>query len=213
MVPISAAYYQIQHQPQSKQLMSNSSRMYNDPSYLTIFHASGRFPAIHDDIYNAILQTIEDWDKKIVFDLGSSIGLLSTRLARKFHTVYGIEPSNDIQKSPPSPNAHFIQRKITPNTLDMLLQLYKPNVIVARRVFPEIANGDAEVMKLIAETIAFHNIQWVVIEGRIFSDRSTNILASVNAEKSYFKEWYAEEFGLGNIVILKFKNGHNSKTI
>jgi hypothetical protein len=55
-------------------------------------------------------------------------------------------------------------------------------VIIARRIMPELFGADLDLGKRFAADMAAAGIREILIEGRVVSARSTNALASIDAE-------------------------------
>lgn len=188
--------------------------MFNDEKYLQEYRERGVFPKIHNEIYTAIIQNIEDRGVT-VFDLGSCTGLLSLRLARKFKHVLGIEASKaDIERSITAPNVTYHFGKVTAETMEVHLAEWSPKVIVARRVFPEIANGDVMVIRKLNHLFVKYGVEYIAIEGRIARPNQVNVLASVLDEEHLFTPEYKRIYKFNNVIILQLQQpGSSAKSV
>lgn len=177
---------------------------FNDQQYLDDYLTWGEFPKIHDDIYYHTIKHCKDKHVNVL-DFGSCTGLLSLRLGKFYDNVIGLEPSvQDYDRSiRTAKNVDYINTRITPFSLDIMLDKFKSNLIVARRVFPEISEGSHETMSEIARIITKYKVKHISIEGRKESINSRHILSNVNKECEYFKG-YNILSSYKNCVILEY---------
>lgn len=145
---------------------------FDSAEHLYDWQRSGRFPNIHDGIYNLIRSDVGPADGTLL-DLGSSTGLLTRRLGQAGFTVLGVEAdANAIEAGRTAGTySHTIPVRrwvLTPNQLDAfgdLLRAEGVTIVVARRVIPEL--DDAGVTPpLLAATLANSGVRHLFVEGR-----------------------------------------------
>ncbi|WP_416565068.1 hypothetical protein [Nocardia testacea] len=118
---------------------------YDSAEHLYDWQRNGRFPKIHDDIYNLVRSEVGPEDGAVL-DLGSSTGLLTRRLEQAGFDVVGIEAdANAIEAGRTAgtyagsvPVRHWM---LTPNQLPefgIFLRSARIKTVVARRVLPEL---------------------------------------------------------------------------
>lgn len=183
--------------------MKNKQQVrFNDEKYIEDYKNLGIYPKIHNDIYFSIIMNIKN-KELTVFDLGSCTGLLTIRLANYFNKVIGIEYSKeDMLKSIAKPNVDYVNTKINDLTINKLIVEYKPDLIVCRRVLPEISDNNEDNIVNFVDTISKHKIKFIAIEGRQVSIKSTHLLSSIDKEISYFTD-YKQIDRYKNVSILK----------
>lgn len=176
---------------------------FNDNTYIDNFNEFGVFPKIHNDIYFTIIKNIKD-NQLTVFDLGSCTGLLTIRLSNCFKKVVGIElKKDDIEKSLTRDNVTYVNMKLNAANINDLINQYNPELLVCRRVLPEISDNVEQHIVDFSNVITKHKIKYLAIEGRQVSNKSTHLLSSVEKEISYFKS-YIEIDRYKNVSILKY---------
>lgn len=166
---------------------------FNSEQHLVTWQDKKRFPAIHDDIFHAILTYGKG---KSFLDLCCSTGLLAERI--KQHLVYdviGIDADEaainlaDLSgiKVP------LICLKIVPETakeLAKIIEKFKIDTVVARRCFPELFGNDIEFGEVFAEILSQVGVKEIFIEGRIATKTATNALATLEDECQLVSKYY-----------------------
>lgn len=176
---------------------------FNDDAYLQEFKQSGKFPKIHDDIYFTIVKNIKDKDITVL-DLGSCTGLLTVRLSKYFNEVIGVEASKvDMNKSIIKQNTTYLNTDINDISIQMIIDVYKPKLIVCRRVLPEISNNNEQEFCKFVDTITENKIEYLAIEGRQLSKNSVHFLSSIDKEISFFYKYRVID-KFKNVAILKY---------
>lgn len=165
--------------------MKNNS--FASQEYVDDYNNYGIFPKIHNDIAYCIKKFANK--KEPCLDICSCTGLLSARsiaCGRSF--CIGIESNkNSIDRAIKHIKTKFFNIHIKEETLpeiEALIKEYKPTLAIARRALPEIANGDVDIIKNLFTLLHKNGIEDVIIEGRIVSKNSVNILSSIEDEIS-----------------------------
>lgn len=163
------------------------TRRFDAPEYLTEWRATGRYPAIHDAIFNAVAATLEPGTP--VLDLGACTGLLTARLQQAGYQVTAAEGNAESYRAGREAGtwgeAPVWTQYVTPATLDgfaSLLQERGIQAIVARRVFPEVHDGMAGDFPAFAAVLADSAVHTIILEGRKPSRRTTHPLGAAVLE-------------------------------
>lgn len=179
---------------------------FDDDDYLKQFYEKREYPKIHDDIFSMS----EYVPARNVIDLGCCTGLLSHRLACKYNSVVGIEPSEKyLAKAIQKDNITYVNMAILEETLPELKQIIKTydiQAVFARRVVPEIyESGGMDLVKKFIATLYDAGVQYVVLEGRKSNKNAVNPLHSIAEEARIFDRWYLCSMNYKNCQILKRK--------
>ncbi|MFI5778681.1 hypothetical protein [Nocardia sp. NPDC051570] len=185
---------------------------FDSAEHLYDWQRSGRFPRIHDDIYNLIRSEVSPADGPVL-DLGSSTGLLARRLHRAQFVVHAVEADAtaiDAGRTagtygPNMPVRHWM---LTPGQMPEFGEFLRENgvtVVVARRVLPELDNAGVT-PELLGATLAKAGVRHTFLEGRAPRQGSRHRLSSVNDEIAGFDErWQATTFDGKHRVYLTLK--------
>lgn len=177
---------------------------YNDEEYLRQFYEYGKYPKIHDEIFN-----LSKYVPAVsVMDLGCCYGLLSHRLSSVYKTVIGIESEKKyLDKSVAGDNIVYVNMKICDSTLGdiaKIIEQYRVTGIFARRVIPEIyETGGFELCSQLIQTFYRTGIEYIAIEGRKSTRRAVNPLKSITEESNIFSEKYTPIERQANCEVLK----------
>lgn len=160
---------------------------YDSQQHLLNYETHGVFPAIHDKLF---LLVATESSGSVLCDLGCSIGLFGQRVitTMKFiKKVVGIEADERAIKRAREAGIEFPikHQKITRQNMEEAAGYMKSHgvdMLVARRVFPEIFGEDLEAGKLFAEMLAVAGVKEIFIQGRQPHDLSTHPLSTVAAE-------------------------------
>lgn len=180
---------------------------FDDDKYVKDFVAYGIFPKIHDNIIDTVSMVSCD----VAIDLGSCTGLLSARLIENgYKRVIGIEGNPAyLKKAVKHSGVTYSNFYITEENLgklETLLDTHKVEMIVARRVFPEICDtGGLDLVKRLAVIFDKHKVKFITIEGRIDSKNAVNKLHNIDSEVKMFNGYYDEYVAHKNCRILKRK--------
>jgi len=166
---------------------------FNSEQHLVTWKTGKRFPAIHDDIFHAILAYSKG---KSFLDLCCSTGLLAQRI--KQHLVYdviGVDADETAVSlaSLSGIDVPLICLNILPETLKELAQIikkFKIDTLVARRCFPELFGNDIEFGQVFIELLSQLGVQEIFIEGRITTKTAINALASLEDECQLVSKHY-----------------------
>jgi hypothetical protein len=176
---------------------------YDSPEHIETYKSTGQFPKIHDTLAALIEDNIKPG--KTAFDLGSCYGLMTIRLVSElgWAQALGIEGNiNYFRKVIPRDNVLYLNMKITEESLDKelgsLFHTLNPELVVARRVFPEINEQNPKALLKLADMCKAFGTA-IALEGRNPHHQPTNALSSAEREVAIFKD-------KGYEVIAKAKN-------
>lgn len=164
---------------------------FDDDEYIKRYLEHGEYPRIHDDIFSRV--NIVKADN--VIDLGCCTGLLSSRLAKVYKKVVGIEPCEKyLDKAVREPNIQYKCMKINKDTLEELayiIKKYNIQAVFARRVIPELyETGGFDLVQDFVKTLSRTNVQYVIIEGRKSTSKAVNPLKNVEEEAKMFNGYF-----------------------
>jgi hypothetical protein len=161
-------------------------KRFNSPEHLETWRTRGRYPAIHDGIADAAASFMRG---KRLLDLGCSFGLLGARIAKEIghDTAIGVEADRSVISAAKAAGVPMVFHNIkvaadTLTQLEAVVRCHGINVIVARRIMPELFGSDLDLGVRFAALMGAAGVKEMLIEGRVLSGRSTNALASIDAE-------------------------------
>lgn len=179
---------------------------FNSPDYLTAWVQTGKFPEIHDDIFDAVVNYSSGG---VMLDLCCSTGLLTKRLQKFGAHVIGVDADSVAITAGLSFNIENLQQlKVTRETVSNLVNIVlnqRVRVLIARRCFPELFGEDLEFGREFAGLMASNGIEEIFIEGRVKTRNAINALATLDSEVSLFANHYTEKRRIKNVAILTLK--------
>lgn len=160
---------------------------YNSPEHLDYFKKTGRFPAIHAPLVNFI----RCWsEQKRFLDLGCGYGLLGELLMRCIpaEIVIGVDKDAnslaDARRAGVTTScAHYLP--VIPENYGKLTEIIMKNrlqVLVARRVFPELFGDDPSALPYFAALMRNAGITEIFVQGRKPVPNPTNRLHNIDME-------------------------------
>lgn len=179
---------------------------YDSAEHLKAWQADGTFPKIHEAIANVALTELTG---RRVLDLGCSYGLLGARL-RKWGVAteaVGIDVDENVIAAaqaagvPVGFNHLRLERASFPEAL-AIVKAQHLDVVIARRIMPELFGKDLEAGKLFAHLLARAGVKEMIIEGRINTLSATNPLKSIDQEVEMVSVAYREKRRVGAISYL-----------
>ncbi|WP_280273388.1 hypothetical protein [Nocardia wallacei] len=161
---------------------------YDSAEHLYDWQRSGRYPKIHDDIYNLIRSEVDLTDGALL-DLGSSTGLLARRLEGTGFNVTAIEADAKAIEAGKAAGTYGRGCAVCPWTLtpDEMPKLFdfidsrRIRIVVARRVLPELDNAGVT-PAMLGATLANAGVRHLFLEGRAPRQGATHRLRSVTDE-------------------------------
>jgi SAM-dependent methyltransferase len=172
----------------------NAHKRFNSPEHLDVWRAIGRFPSIHDALYQLIA---EQSDGKGFLDLCCSTGLLGQRILKgiKGARVYGVDADIKALDAAVVAGITYPMLKLTlmPAMIETFLAHVRDNridVLVARRCMPELFGSDRAFGLAFVEGIAKAGVKEVFLQGRVPTVKAVNQLASIQQEIALFASRY-----------------------
>jgi len=131
---------------------------FNSPELLLTWARCRRFPAIHDNMAAAALSYVRGTR---ILDLGCSFGLLGARIAKDMGgvTAIGVEADAGVISAAEAAGVPMVFHniKITAETLPQLetvIRCHGIDIIIARRIMPELFGSDPEMGRRFAAMAA-----------------------------------------------------------
>jgi hypothetical protein len=181
---------------------------YNDQAHIDEYLNSGKFPKIHDDIASVIRKIAPQHEPCI--DLGSCTGLLaiqSIKIGRSL--TIGIEGNkSDFNRAIPHSKVKYENFYIGSDTfgqLSAILKKYKPTLVIARRIIPEISMNNINVIKQLSLLFAENGVKHIILEGRKTTRNPKAILYNVRLEANCFMSEFEPIGTYKNCIALKNK--------
>ena len=177
---------------------------FDDDEYINRYLSTGEYPRIHDDIFSRVdLVPVHS-----VMDVGCCKGLLSSRLAKKYGVVVGIDPNESyLDKAIQEPGIVYRRTGVDFDTLGAIsdiIKQYSVKAVFARRVLPEICDtGGLKLVRLFIETLYTCKVDYVIIEGRRRTNRAVNPLKDVEEEVKMFDGLYEVIDSYKEVRVLK----------
>lgn len=181
---------------------------YDAQEYVDAFNQEGKYPRIHDNIFDVCKQFIPLNEN--VMDLGACTGLLSMRLVQQgvARQVVGLEPNkNSLKRAVKHPDIDYYNFGVSLTDMSKVcrvLQNYQVGAVVARRVFPEIVeHAGIEAVKEFGRVASKYGVDLIVLEGRVQTKRATNMLNSADVEVKALAAYYEQIAVHGNVRVMK----------
>ena len=179
---------------------------FHSTEHLEQWAKSGKFPDIHCDIFNFILQ---ESDCKYFLDLGACFGLLAQRVNEKMPNAncIGVEANKGFIESAKKYGikANIIHLNINTNTikeLTRIISINKTQAIIARRIMPELWGQNIIGGIEFAREVRDAGIKEIFLQGRAKTKNATNQLHSLEAEIKMFDGIYKTQTKNGDIAKL-----------
>ena len=169
---------------------------FNSPEHLATWQRTKRYPAIHDNMAAAANSYVRG---ARLLDLGCSYGLLGARIAKEAgsHRPVGVDADKSVidaanQAGVPMEFYHLEVNAETLSRLETIIMCHGIDVIIARRILPELFGLDPVLGCNFAAMCAAAGVKEMLVEGRVVSARSTNALASIDDEVDMLSMSYRE---------------------
>ncbi len=187
-------------------MKNNQSKRFDDQAYIDAYQTRGEFPAIHQDIVAIIRKHASEPEPCL--DLGSCISLLSIQaIACGRSLCVSIEGNREfVAKAVQHPKVIQKRLLITDShrqDLQAVLVEYKPTLVIARRVFPELAARGMELVYTLSEMFSEFGVQKIVLEGRQATKNATNALPTADAEAEALSKHYTLKLAYKNVRLLE----------
>lgn len=187
---------------------------FDDKQHVENFVKNGTYPKIHDNIFSAVVKHAVI-DKPII-ELGACLGLLSYRMleAKITKTVLAVEPNlKYIKRGLHGKGIIWVNAGVNDLNLGRLINTFdafEAKTLVARRVFPEIAEKTSvETVTNFARLIAKIGVEVIVLEGRQVTKNHKAALWNADLEAKALEPYYREAHAYGNVRVLHKIKGEN----
>lgn len=154
------------------------------------FNKTGRYPKIHQPVFDIL----PDVAGMTAIDLGSCFGLISRRLVDVgCKQVLSLEGNTSyLNKAIRHPQIKWLEYYITRANLNRFrADLTGVNIVIARRVFPEISESEnVAFVEELSTVLAEKGVKYILIEGRKKTKHPVNKLFSAQQEAQCFQKDY-----------------------
>ena len=181
---------------------------FDDDKLLKAFFESGQYPKIHDNICVLVKRT--STGLKRVADIGACHGLLSHRLLTECDKefVLAVEGNKKyLVNATKHSDLCYYNKYVLPSNLDELrstLKEHRINLVVARRVLPEICDaGGVNLVSEFASMLHEVGVEQIILEGRVNVPNPKNRLHTVEHEAIAISDYYAPVMTFKNCMALE----------
>jgi len=184
--------------------------VYDSQNLIDNYTGNGTFPKIHDAISAMVKE--HAWVNEVCFDIGSSVGLLAVRnvVEGGRSLCVGIEPSRSAMARAvrhPAVTYECLALSGMDNLMRFagLIGKWRPTLITARRVLPEIDASDNQAIEIIAQTCYISGVEKIIIQGRVPVKNPRSRLHCVDEEIKALERHYEAVVVKGQVAVLKRK--------
>lgn len=187
---------------------ATDSRRFDSHEWLENWQKTGRFPHIHDAIFNAFAANVDPGTS--VLDIGASTGISTARLQHLGYRATAVEANMESisrgreygtwQEAPIWTN--FITPATIPG-LEVLLQERGIEAILARRVISEVYDGMKGAPEEFARVVRESGVKIVVLEGRKISRNTVHPCGTADLEAAVFGEGWRVTERVGDVRVLE----------
>jgi hypothetical protein len=185
-----------------------NDRRFDSFDWLNNWRDTGRFPYIHDAIFNAFAANVEPGSR--VLDIGASTGMSTARLQHLGYTVTVAEANPESiargEQYGTWGDAHLWRHYITPETVTDFYKLLHDRdieVILARRVISEVFDGMKGDPRAFAEAVRRSNVHTIVLEGRKVSKNTVHPCGTADLEAAVFGPGWRITERAGDVRVLE----------
>lgn len=187
---------------------ASDSRRFDSADWLENWQKTGRFPHIHDAIFNAFSANVEPGAS--VLDIGASTGISTARLQHLGYKATVAEANMEsIERGREYGtwgDADIWVNYITPATIDGLEALLKDRAveaILARRVISEVYDGMKGEPAEFARVVRESGVKIIVLEGRKISRNTVHPCGTADLEAAVFGEGWKVTERVGDVRVLE----------
>jgi SAM-dependent methyltransferase len=179
---------------------------FNSPEHLATWRETGCFPAIHDAIAGVAVAYLRGTR---LLDLGCSYGLLGARIVKEagLEAGFGVDADGEVIAAAKRAGVPltFRELRITGETLPHLLGVLVESladIVIARRVLPELFGEDLPAGRTFANLLAGAGVKEIILEGRANVATAVNRLRSIEEEVDLLSGRYREQRRVGAVSYL-----------
>lgn len=187
---------------------ASDSRRFDSTDWLEAWKKTGRFPHIHDAIFNAFAANVEPGAS--VLDIGASTGISTARLQHLGYKATAVEANPESiargREYGTWQDAPIWTNYITPATilgLESLLAERAVTAILARRVISEVYDGMKGEPAEFARVVRESGVQIIVLEGRKISKNTVHPCGTADLEAAVFGPGWKITERVGDVRVLE----------
>lgn len=187
---------------------ATDSRRFDSHEWLENWQKTGRFPHIHDAIFNAFAANVDPGTS--VLDIGASTGISTARLQHLGYRATAVEANMESisrgREYGTWQEAPIWTNFITPATilgLEDLLRERGIEAILARRVISEVYDGMKGAPEEFARVVRESGVKIVVLEGRKISRNTVHPCGTADLEAAVFGEGWRVTERVGDVRVLE----------
>ncbi len=180
---------------------------YNSLDHLKGWQESRAFPNIHHPVTSMFCTEVTG---RRVLDLGCCHGLLGARLLERkaADVVIGVDADAAAIAAAraagvPVAFNHLKVERSTFLNISELITLNRLDVVLARRIIPELFGADLNAGIAFSGLLADAGIKELILEGRASSSKAVNSLSSIDREVALFKGRWAVKASAGAVRYLQ----------
>ncbi len=183
-------------------------RRFDSREWITDWKATGRFPHIHDAIYNVFASNVEPGTS--VLDIGASTGIMTARLQHGGYVATAAEANAESiatgRELGTWGQTPIWTNYITPATIEgfeSLLAERAVTAIMARRVISEVFDGMKGEPAEFARAVRESGVQIIVLEGRKISRNTVHPCGTADLEAAVFGDGWRITERAGDVRVLE----------
>lgn len=183
-------------------------RRFDSPEWITDWKATGRFPHIHDAIYNVFASTVEPGTPTL--DIGASTGISTARLQAGGYPCTVVEANAESiatgREHGTWGDASIWVNYITPQTIlgfESLLQERRIEAVFARRVISEVYDGMKGEPAEFARVVRESGVKVIILEGRKVSRNTVHPCGTADLEAAVFGPGWKVTERVGDVRVLE----------
>lgn len=169
------------------------TKRFDDNAYIEAYQKYGIFPAIHEDVAYMIRNHANEQEPCI--DIGACTSLLSVQAVALGRSLCVAVEGNRAFADKAVQHTKVVQERLLITDLNLqkfesILIAYKPTLLIARRVFPELADRSIELVHRLAKMLWCNGVQKIILEGRKATKNAKSTLPTADKEAEALSAYY-----------------------
>lgn len=168
---------------------------FDSPELLQAWRETGRWPAIHDAIAQMALEYLRG---QVLLDLGCAFGLLGARIVAEtgLRSAIGVDANkatlaaSEAAAVPVTRYCLQIVDRPSMAELGAIIKRHQVDVIVARRILPELFGHDIDLGRAFVDMAADLGVKEMLVQGRVETPDAVNPMRSIEREVFFLNQRY-----------------------